>query len=100
MVQQMRVLSAPIDFAVGDRVHFILIGDIDLQRWKVSLENIREQTDFSQLDERGVKHQVYAQQCPQESKVDHLGGDCHDGSEWVGMVMANTPNPRNLSAAV
>ena len=100
MVQQMRVQSVPIDFAVGDPVDFILIGDIDLQRWKVSLENIWEQTDFSQLDERGVEHQVYVQQCPQESKVDHLGGDCHDGGKWVGMAMANSPYPRNRSAAV
>ena len=90
----------PINLAVGDLVDFILIGDIDLQRQKVSLEKTRDQTDISQLDERGVEHQVYALQCLQESKMDHLGGDCPDGSEWVGMAMADSPNPRNRSAAV
>ena len=43
---------------------------------------------------------MYALQGPQESKVDRLGGDRHDGSEWVGMAMAEFPNPRNRSAAV
>ena len=97
MIQQMRVLSAPIDFAVGDPVDFILIGGIDLQRWKASLENTQEQADSSRLGERGEEHQVYVLQCLQESEVDHLGGDRHDGSEWVDIKF---PNPRNQSAAV
>ena len=56
MVQQIRALSVPIDFAVGDPVDFVLIGDINLQRWKVFLENIQDQADARGLDERDVEH--------------------------------------------
>ena len=99
-MQQTRALSALIDFAVRDLIDFMLIGDINLQRQKVSLENIQDQADARRLEESDMEHWVYALQCKRESEAGCLGGDHYDDSEWVEMAMAEFPKPRNWTAAV